>query len=60
MLTLAVVTASAQRISCIRPSERAGTRQQYVLPEVKTSSVPSCPVIYIVRYADGTIRKVIR
>lgn len=36
MLTLAVVTASAQRISCIRPSERAGTRQQYVLPEVKT------------------------
>lgn len=36
MLTLAVVTASAQRISCIRPSERAGTRQQYALPEVKT------------------------
>lgn len=36
MLTLAVVTASAQRYSCIRPSERAGTRQQYVLPEAKT------------------------
>ncbi|MBR2205256.1 MAG: hypothetical protein IJ898_02710 [Prevotella sp.] len=36
VLTLAVVTASAQRISCIRPSERAGTRQQYALPEVKT------------------------
>ena len=36
MLTLAVTTASAQRISCIRTSERAGTRQQYALPEVKT------------------------
>ena len=36
MLTLAVTTASAQRYSCIRPSERAGTRQQYALPEVKT------------------------
>lgn len=35
MLTLAVLTASAQRYSCIRPSERAGTRK-YVLPETKT------------------------
>ena len=35
MLTLAVLTASAQRYSCIRPSERAGTRR-YALPEVKS------------------------
>ena len=37
MLTLAVVTASAQRISCFRPSEQAGTRQtRHIIPEVKT------------------------
>ena len=35
MLTLAVMTASAQRYSCIRHSERAGTRK-YALPEVKS------------------------
>lgn len=35
MLTLAVMTASAQRYSCIRPSERAGTRQ-HTIPEVKS------------------------
>ena len=35
MLTLAVLTASAQRYSCIRPSERAGTRK-YAIPETKT------------------------
>ncbi len=35
MLTLAVLTASAQRYSCIRPSERAGTRK-YAIPEVKS------------------------
>ena len=35
MLTLVVLTASAQRYSCIRPSERAGTRK-YALPETKT------------------------
>ena len=35
MLTLAVLTASAQRYSCIRPSERAGTRQ-YALPATKS------------------------
>ena len=38
MLTLAVITASAQRLSCFPPSEQAGTRQQprYSVPEVKT------------------------
>lgn len=36
LLTLAVITASAQRVACFHPSDRAGTRTVYALPDIKT------------------------
>lgn len=36
MLTLAVITASAQRVSCVHHSDRAGTRAEYSLPDIPT------------------------